>query len=299
MQIRQFNENRDKTRVMTVLEKVLKELNPSMTMSEEQFDAMLKVEGDLTVLSRDCLVAEDDNSEIIGFIGLLKSSKRDFWHLEMALLTEYVSSNISVELIESILNLAKKQNAPEIRFTTVKAKFKNTPLEDKFKKMGLEPVNYNWWMRLDDIESVPESKIPLGITLQKNVLNDAFSEHFDFSPYKEEEFKIRQLAAWKDKFNKHWLAFEENKLIGFCSVVINPGQKHVGMIDILGVLHSYHHRGIGSSLLGIGVKSLIENGCTIIELAVEAKNEKALNLYKKFGFNEMESLTRIFYTIHL
>ena len=68
MQIRPFDENLDKARVMTVLERVLKELSPSMTMSEEQFDAMLKVEGDLTNLSRDCMVAEDDNGEIIGFI---------------------------------------------------------------------------------------------------------------------------------------------------------------------------------------------------------------------------------------
>ena len=151
MQVRQFNENLDKTRVMKVLERVLKEVNPSMTMSEEQFDAMLKVEGDLTNLPRDCLIAEDDQGEIIGFIGLLKSSKRDFWHLEMALLREYVKSNISVELMESILDLAKKQNAPEIRFTTVKVKFRNTPLEDNFKEMGLKPVHYNWWMRLDDI----------------------------------------------------------------------------------------------------------------------------------------------------
>ena len=63
------------------------------------------------------------------------------------------------------------------------------------------------------------------------------------------------------------------------------------------MLHSYHRRGIGSALLGMGVHSLIENGCKTIELGVEVKNEKALSLYKKFGFCEVESQTEIVFAI--
>lgn len=310
MKIRQFNELIDKKRIIEFLIKVYKELNPGMTMNEEQFDAMLKVEGDQTNPSQDCLVVEDDNAEIVGFAGLLKSTKRDYWRLEIALLSEYFKSNLSVKLFESILNLAKKQKGHEIRFTTRKDFFVDSPIQQKFKDLGLKPVNYNWDMRLDKMDSLPQSNVPPGIILRKQkelndltkyiaVLNDAFSDHFDFRAYEEEEFKILQLGAWKEKFNEHWLAFEGNKLIGFCSIVINPTQKNIGIIQILGVFHSYHHRGIGSSLLSYGVQSLLKEGCNIIELTVEAKNEKALNLYKKFGFYELEPRTRIFFTIKI
>lgn len=310
MEIRSFDENLDKTRIIALLDTVLKEINPGLTMNEDRFDAMLAVEGDQTILSRDSLVAEDDDGKIIGFSGLLKSSKHNFWRLDISMLPEYNKSNLTVKLFESILNLASKQNAPEIRFTTRNIIFIDSPIYEKFKEMGLKPVHYNWWMHLDKVDKVPLLGVPHGINLQKRkelneltgyvaVINDSFREHFDFRPYTVEEFQIFRNAAWKDYNVEHWLATEQDKLVGILTAIINPESKHSGIIDTLGVLHSYHHRGIGRSLLSHGIQSLIEKGCTVIELSVEATNEKALKLYKKFGFYEVESRTRIFFTINL
>jgi mycothiol synthase len=308
MQIRPFDESLDKARVLAVMNKVLKELNPGLSFKEEQFDGMLAVEGDQTILSRDSLVMLDDGGKIIGFTGLLKSSKRNFWRLEIAVLSEYYQSNSTLELFESILNLAAKQNAPEIRFTARKIVFIDSPIHKKLKEMGLNPVHYNWWMRIDKIDSIPPSTVPHGITFHKQkdlsdltsyvkVVNDAFSKHFDFRPYEEEEFKKVQGESWKKYDVEHWLAHEGNKLVGILTIIINPTLQQVGEIDILGVLHSCHHRGIGRSLLSLGIQSLIKKGCKTIELVVEANNDKALALYKKFGFSEVETRTRIFYTI--
>jgi ribosomal protein S18 acetylase RimI-like enzyme len=61
----------------------------------------------------------------------------------------------------------------------------------------------------------------------------------------------------------------------------------------LAVYHSHHKKGIGSYLLGLGIKTLIEKGCRIIELGVEGENAHALALYKRFGFKEVESQTEI------
>jgi ribosomal protein S18 acetylase RimI-like enzyme len=104
-------------------------------------------------------------------------------------------------------------------------------------------------------------------------------------------------AEWKQMNHLEWLAFDGKKLIGICSVVINPELKTVGKIDNLAVLRKYHHRGIGRALLGFGIQSLIEKGCKTIELGVDADNEKALSLYKKFGFHEVESRTNFVYAI--
>ncbi|MCK4381225.1 MAG: GNAT family N-acetyltransferase [Candidatus Lokiarchaeota archaeon] len=308
MLIRPFNVNTDKTKIIEVWNKVLKDMNPAWAINEEELDTVLVMEGDQTELSRDCLIAEDNKREINGFAFLLKSSKRDSWWLNIKVLPPHFKLNLLVNLFESILDQVNKQNAPQIRFTIQQYIFINSPLQIKFEEMGLKPVHYDFWMRMGDIDSHWKPNVPTGIKFQKQnelndydsyveIINDAFSEHFDFRPYTEEEFKSIHKVSWKEYDVEYWFALEGNNPVGICHICINPEVKHVGTINTLGVLHSYHHNGIGSSLLGLGIQSLIEKGCTTIELGVEAKNEKALGLYKKFGFYEVESRTQITYTI--
>ncbi|MFX0020789.1 MAG: GNAT family N-acetyltransferase [Candidatus Hermodarchaeota archaeon] len=296
--------------VVSVLSEVYKDINPTVIINEEVFDSDMKVAGDHTILSRDYIVAEDNNGEIIGFAGLYKSSKRVHWILDLFMLPKFFKTKPMVELFNSVLIMAKEQEAPELRFITTKYTFEDTPLHNEIKKMGLEPVNYGFWMRLDDLSSQPQLKIPNNIKIQKvkvlndissyvAVRNDAFSKHFDFRPTTEEELKTVLEGILKDYDKEHWLAYDDDKLVGICSSTINPELKHIGTITTLGLLHEYHRRGIGSSLLGHGIHSLIEKGCKRIELGVEAKNEKALNLYKKYGFNQVKSRTFIVYTIKI
>ena len=129
------------------------------------------------------------------------------------------------------------------------------------------------------------------------ILNDAFSGAFDYTPYTEQEFKSIHTVGWDGYDVQYWFAIDGNNPVGICFVAINPELNHVGLIYTLAVLHKYHHRGIGSSLLGFGIQSLIEKGCKMIELGVETNNENALALYKKYGFYEIKSRTTIFYEI--
>jgi len=279
-------------------------------INEEQLDVYLTMEGDQTDPSRDWLIAEDNKGQIIGFACLLKSSKRDSWWMEVKVIPEYHKSKLSVNLFESLLDLVNKPKAPQILFSVRKYIFVDSPLQVKIKEMGIKTVHFHFWMRLDEIDSLPKLIIPSDINFQKqkditdfasyvSVINDAFSKHFDFRPYTEDEFKQLIQAEWKELDDEHWLVIYGNKLVGLCSVIINPELNNLGIVDNLGVIHSYHHRGIGSSLLSFGVQSLIEKGCKTIELGVEANNEKALSLYKKFGFYEVESRTNIIYAINL
>ncbi|GAG10666.1 unnamed protein product, partial [marine sediment metagenome] len=109
MLIKPFNVNTDKTRIIGVWNKVLKDINPGWAINEEEFDAALAVEGDQTDLSRDCLIAEDNKGEINGFACLFKSSKRGSWWLNIKVLPPHFKSNLLVNLFESILNVANKQ----------------------------------------------------------------------------------------------------------------------------------------------------------------------------------------------
>jgi mycothiol synthase len=308
MLIRHFNEKKDKTRVIEVWNKVLKDINPVWEITEEELDIQLKLHGDQTNLLRDCLIVEDNEKNLIGFALIYKSSKKDSWWCQFTVLPHFFKTNLLVTLFEAILNIAKKQNAPKLRFAISNHILTDSPLQIKFEEIGLKPVQYDFWMRMDVTGPINTPNTPHGIKFQKQkelndytnyvkILNDAFNGAFDYTPYTEQEFKSVHTVGWNGYDVQYWFAIDGNNPVGICFVTINPESHQVGLIYTLAVLHKYHHRGIGSSLLGFGIQSLIEKGCKTIELDVEANNENALTLYKKYGFYEIKSRTTIFYEI--
>ena len=105
-----------------------------------------------------------------------------------------------------------------------------------------------------------------------------------------------------EKFKKNHtvgyaIAYENTKIVGFCQCYFNPSQEQVGIINTLGVLPSYHHRGIGSALFASRVEFLQDKGCKTINLPVDAKNERALKLYEKFSFYLKKNLTEKTYKL--
>ena len=62
-----------------------------------------------------------------------------------------------------------------------------------------------------------------------------------------------------------------------------------GKIRIVGRAPAYRRRGIGTRLLAEGLRLLRARGAGDVDLSVEAENERALELYRRFGF---EVLTR-------
>ncbi|MFX0030572.1 MAG: hypothetical protein ACFE8B_15275, partial [Candidatus Hermodarchaeota archaeon] len=228
MKIRPFDETIDKSRIIEVLDKVIKFENPALGINEEQFNAAFEFEGEQTNLSRDFLVAEDNNGKIIGFAGLLKTAKRDSWRVAIEVLPDYFKSNIFVELFESIFKLKNEQNGPEVRFSLKKYKLTDSPLQKKLDEMQLTPVHYNWEMHLENVDQQPEVTVPTGITIHTgkeipdltsfvNVNNEAFSEHFEFRPLSEEELKLILEHAWKAYDIDHWFAYDGEELVGICT----------------------------------------------------------------------------------
>ena len=68
-----------------------------------------------------------------------------------------------------------------------------------------------------------------------------------------------------------------------------------GNIGELAVIPEYQHRGIGSVLLSQSLELLQKMELKKITIGVDGENEKAMKLYKKFGFQVQENLTQKFY----
>ena len=69
----------------------------------------------------------------------------------------------------------------------------------------------------------------------------------------------------------------------------------VGLIRYLGLIPSGRRRGWGSSALRKAISYLREQGCDVVDLRVDARNEPALALYKGSGFEVINEETMLIY----
>jgi mycothiol synthase len=74
--------------------------------------------------------------------------------------------------------------------------------------------------------------------------------------------------------------------IGFARVELlqDPGALPTGYVNMIGVLPAWRGRGLGRELLRWSVAYLRAQGTPRIQLAVEAANERATQLYRRHGF---------------
>ncbi|MFX1431480.1 MAG: GNAT family N-acetyltransferase [Promethearchaeota archaeon] len=287
-------------------QKMSEYVNPETTfqVTEEIVPMFL---GKETVLSRDFLLFENNKGENVALAGISNVPiYKDAWVAVYAVLPEYFQSNLPGELIDAVLDLGKKLHAPELLFQTYGEKLAS--FDEKLEKNGFNPVNFHWSMRLDNFNLFSPSEIPQDIDIQYvkdvkdysiliTIINKAFQDSFKFEPYDETKWKKMQEVLKQDHVIEHCIAYKGNNIIGFCDTIINPKQDQIGQIGSLCVLPEYQHRRIGSAILASGIKLLREKGCKVIKLSVDTENEKALGLYKKFGFYVNNNLTQKTYQI--
>ena len=72
-------------------------------------------------------------------------------------------------------------------------------------------------------------------------------------------------------------------IVGFHWTKREPGSP-TGEVYVIGVDPAAGIRGLGTPLLGVGLRHLREVGARDVDLYVEADNDRALALYHRFGF---------------
>ena len=127
-----------------------------------------------------------------------------------------------------------------------------------------------------------------------DLFNDSFRDHFNFAPERPERF-INARDCGEDPAVLT-LAWKGDEIVGFClsdesSTFNHEKGERTGWVDIIGVRPQFRRVGLGGALLSDGMRWILDRGMDTIYLGVFAKNEKALGLYRSFGFaNDTESV---------
>ncbi|MBE6144817.1 MAG: GNAT family N-acetyltransferase [Firmicutes bacterium] len=90
--------------------------------------------------------------------------------------------------------------------------------------------------------------------------------------------------------NNILLCYEEDTIIkGYIFFkIINTNNNNGYLIDGLYVIEEYRNNGIATKLLESGLNILNDTNVKFIDINVLSNNKSAINLYKKFGFNEFK-----------
>lgn len=110
----------------------------------------------------------------------------------------------------------------------------------------------------------------------------------------EESFVVSQIQKIKEGKAVELLTFSKEQLIGVTNLDLGERTgRHIANLGI-SVAKEFRDEGIGSKLLELtieeGKKNLI--GLEIVKLTVFSNNDKAISLYKKFGFTEYGSFPK-------
>ena len=90
---------------------------------------------------------------------------------------------------------------------------------------------------------------------------------------------------WSNDFAHYFCAFnEEGKLVGYIGTWQIIEEAHITNVS---VKPEFRRRKIGEALLHYAVEHCYENGVKYITLEVRVSNEKAINLYTKYGFRSL------------
>lgn len=82
-------------------------------------------------------------------------------------------------------------------------------------------------------------------------------------------------------YGNYFVYEEDNNIIGYVGVWIIFEQ---AQITTIGVDKEFQGKGIGAKLLEYAIDYADNNSCEVISLEVRVSNEKAINLYEKAGF---------------
>ncbi len=251
------------------------------------------------------------DGEFVGFGSALVESNRikagkDDAYLDLDVVPEHREKGVEQELLEKSLDyLRSRRVGTAVSRCPITSDWKRSLLtshsfEEAYRvyilvRRGRAEVRYvsppaGFELERKDLRDCSDEEISKIVDL----FNDSFRDHFNFAPERTERF-----INFRDCGNDPvvlTLASKGDETAGLClsdesSTLNREKGERTGWVDILGVRPQFRRVGLGEALLSDGMRWILDRGMDTIYLGVFAKNEKALGLYRSFGFtNDTESV---------
>lgn len=100
--------------------------------------------------------------------------------------------------------------------------------------------------------------------------------------------RIKELSQEFSKFAQVVSAKYKREIVGFIAFYDNDRIDYSGFLSMLIVKNQFQGYGIGSMLLKLCIEQCKKDGMTTLRLEVNRENERAIHLYEKIGFKEIE-----------
>lgn len=182
----------------------------------------------------------------------------------------------------------------------------NGPAEAFAASLGFGYRSSLWQLRLDPQTAVPPPSFPAGYKTRAiqpgpddeayvELINTSFADHplpLNIT------LDIVRLAHTRPSFDPANIAIvtapdDSAGLIGFCRTTLSDDDDGPhAEISHIGVLPAYRGLGLGRELLRWGIYHLRSRGAADILLAVESRNRRALLMYERTGFVQVQEWPR-------
>lgn len=100
--------------------------------------------------------------------------------------------------------------------------------------------------------------------------------------------RIKELSQKFSKFAQVVSAKYESEIVGFIAFYNNDRINYSGFLSMLIVKNQFQGYGVGSMLLELCIEQCKKGGMTTLRLEVNRENARAIHLYEKIGFKEVE-----------
>jgi len=246
------------------------------------------------------------DGEAVGFGDAIVEKNRiaagmDDGNLDVEVIPEHRGKGIERRLLDLSLGYLRSKGVGKARARSPaadgwrRALFESDSFEERYRvyilvmrgRSDVHPVPVPEGFRLDRKPFAECSDAEIATLVE--AFNDSFRDHFNFAPDRQERW-----MNFRDSDQDPVMltaAMEEGTVVGMCvseeAATFNEerGVK-AGWIVILGVRPPYRRRGLARALLADGIRWILDRGMDTVYIGVFAKNEKALDLYRSFGFEK-------------
>lgn len=195
-------------------------------------------------------------------------------------------------LLDEAERLAREQGAEAVRGFV---QGDEPILRDVLEQNGWKPIRYQFQMRIDLDDEVPEPVWPGGLTPRNpregehervyEANQEAFADHWDFHRISFGEWLSFAVNDHSYEPSLWWLVDDGDELAAFAlNSWHSSGDPQFGWIGNLGVRRPWRRRGLATALLRHSFRDFRERGATRVGLGVDGENTTgAVRLYESVG----------------